>query len=177
MKNVERAIRMAIFVLSIIALWCFVAVVLWWAYDIRAFIDGGAYSQEAALTWVREFAAIISVIVGLVWAISIAREEVLGLPARALGWTVLWRTAAALVTYAAIIIARRYTWNEGRGQSDWAMFFGRVNARAFSETGPLSFLLEVLPAASVISVLLLVLQAALSRRLTRLPDKTAVANR
>jgi hypothetical protein len=167
MKNVERAIRMAIFVLSIIALWCFVAVVLWWAYDIRAFIDGGAYSQEAALTWVREFAAIISVIVGLVWAISIAREEVLGLPARALGWTVLWRTAAALVTYAAIIIARRYTWNEGRGQSDWA----------FSETGPLSFLLEVLPAASVISVLLLVLQAALSRRLTRLPDKTAVANR
>ena len=175
MRNLAPAMRVGIFTVSILALWIAVALVMWWAYDFDAFIRGGAYTRQSAIAWVSEFAASLCVVIGLVWAVSIVPKESRDLPIWKIAWKVFWRTGLALFVYAAIILARRsFTWLQGRGQDDWAMFFGRVNAEFFSETGPLSFFLEVLPAASLISVLLFVAQIMCVRRFARIPSKAAV---
>ena len=175
MRTLAPAMRIGMFIVSVLALWIAVALALWWAYDFDAFIRGGAYTRQSAIAWVSEFAAILSVVVGLVWAVSIVRKGSRDLPIWKIAWKVLWRTGFALFVYAAIILARRnFTWFQGSGQDDWAMFFGRVNAEFFSETGPLSFFLEVLPVASLISALLFVAQTMGVRRFVRIPSKAAV---
>lgn len=175
MRKLGRAIEIGMFVVSVVALWIATALLLWWAYDFEAFIRGGAYTRQSAVTWVSEFAAILSAVVGLVWAFSIVRRESRDLAVLNLAWKVFWRTCLGLFVYAAIILARRnFTWFQGRGQDDWAMFFGRVNAQFFSEAGPLSFFLEVLPATSLISTLLFVGQDECIRRFVRISTKTSV---
>ena len=156
------------FVTSVVALWIAVALVLWWAYDFDAFIRGGAYTRQSAVTWVSEFAAILSVVVGLVWTFQLFRLKSRDLPILRIGWRALWSTSVALFVYAAIILARRFTWLQGRGQDAWAMFFGHVNSEFFSEVGALPFFLEVLPAASIISALLFIAQTACERRFARI---------
>ena len=161
------------FVISVVGLWIAIALVLWWAYDLDAFIRDGAYTRQSAVIWVSEFAAILSVIVGLVWAFSIVRNETRDLPILRIAWKIFWHTCLGLLVYAAIILARRETWSQGRGEDDWAMFFGEANARFFSEVGPLSYFLEILPSASLISALLFVAQTACERRFARFSSKTS----
>lgn len=74
MKNVGLATKIGISVVSIIVVWFLVGAVLWFAYGMSPLIQGGYYSQRAALTLVSEFASIICVIVALVWIFSIARS-------------------------------------------------------------------------------------------------------
>jgi hypothetical protein len=172
MRNFRWAIRIGMFVISVVALWIAIALVLWRAYSFDALIRDGAYSRQSAVTWVSEFAAILSIVVGLVWAFSIVRNETLDLSILRIVWRIFWHTCLGTLVYAAIILARRETWSQGRGEDDWAMFFGEANARFFSEAGPLAFFLEVLPAASVVSALLFAGQSACERRFARIANKT-----
>jgi len=174
MRNLVPAMRIGMLTVSVLPLWLAVALVLWWAYDFGAFIRGGAYTRQSAIAGVSEFAVILSVVVGVVWAVSIIRKESCDLPIWRIAWEVFWRTGLALFLYADIILARRYTWSQSRGENDWAMFFGRVNAEFFAEARPLSFFLEVLPAASLISALLFLVQTMCVRRFARIPSKAPV---
>lgn len=174
MRDLIPTTRVALFVISIACLWVGVAVVLWWAYDLGAFADGGAYTHHAARVWASELAGIISLIVALVWLFSMNRPQWRGISVLRLAWNVFCLTGAGLLIYAVIILARRYTWVQERGLNDWAMFYGRLNARFFSEAGPLSYVLLVLPAASLLSALLFVAQNACLQRLPHTPQSTEV---
>jgi hypothetical protein len=165
MRAVGTVLKATVFALSIVVLWIAVAIVLWWAYDFSAFIKGGAYTRQSAEIWVGEFAAIVSILIGIVWGTTLIRDRSSDVSILMAAWKALWRTALVLFLYAAVIMARRYSWLQGRGEDDWSMFFGRVNAVFFSEVGPLSYFIEVFPAASLISAVLYSAQVACIRKL------------
>ena len=154
-----RITNLATFSVSLVLLWAIGAAVLWWAYSMSAFIKGGAYDKVSATRWVAEFSCILSAIVAAVWLIN--RSRTLPLQLNRVIWRVLWQTAILLFLYAAVIVIRRQTWSGD--VNDWAMFFGNLNAQFFSEDGPFSFVLLVLPVISLTSAGLFSLQVLIER--------------
>jgi hypothetical protein len=136
--------------------------ILWHAYDIRPFIDGGAYTREYALNRVMWFSSFITILMIPVW-IWLTRTST-----SQSGAKIFWKGAAytliVLVLYAFIVMQRRNSWRSSDGVNDWAMFYGDTNGFFFSEVGVLSFALEVMPAVSIISGMLLVLERLIARR-------------
>lgn len=161
-RRAPRTVRVAVFVFSLLLLWAACAAVLWWAYDMGVFIRGGAYKKDSAISWVAQFSCIASGLAAGVWLRCRVRHS--NDPVQRIAWTVCWQTGTVLLLYALIIIARRQTWSAVSGLSDWAMFFGSVNARFFSEAGPLSFVLLALPCISTISAALFSLQSLVIRK-------------
>jgi len=144
------------FIGAMLLLWFGCAVVLWWAYDMSAFVAGGAYSSSYALSCAVKFGFILSALIAAVWLRR--RKRIDGVRPWRVAWTVWWQTAVVLFVYALIIVTRRELWTPQQGLNDWAMFFGGPNARFFSEVGPLSFVLTALPCiASISSTLFLLL--------------------
>jgi hypothetical protein len=159
--NIRAAfLSIAVFCLTLPLLWLTSAAVLWWAYDMSASIRGGAYDQNAAKLWVIEFGCVLCGVAAVVWIW--ARRKIPELSKGRMAWRVCWQTAGLLFLYAVVIMVRRQTWTPDMGESDWAMFFGNLNARFFSEAGVLSFVFCVLPLVSVASAALFLLQGLLS---------------
>lgn len=154
-----RAIEIFGFALGTILLWICSAFVLWWAYDFGQLCDVGAFERTSAIRWVEEFGALISLMLVGVWVIQWKR---LTRPKIRTAWTICWQSAVLLSVYAALIIIRRESWSQSRGANDWAMFFGSLNSRFFSEVGPLIFVPTVVPILSVLSALLFSLQRSIS---------------
>ena len=148
----SRVVGTMVFIIALPLLWFCCAIVLWLAYDMRAFVAGGAFSQHYALVATAEFGAVLTALIMCVW---LARRKLLT-SKRSLrtAWTIWWQTAIFLLLYASVIVARRQTWKLQRGETDWAMFFGSLNARFFSEVGPVSFVVIALPLIASISALL-----------------------
>ena len=99
--------------------------------------------------FVAQMALVITILTTIIWILA-ARQKV-GRPGWRSAWHVAWQMALVLALYALVVLTRRQLWNPSQGISDWAMFFGYVNARFFSEAGGLSFLIEVVPIMGCIS--------------------------
>jgi hypothetical protein len=158
-NKTKRAVEIIGFTLGTILLWICSAFVLWWAYDFGPLCKGGAFERTTAIRWVEEFGALIALALVGVWAIQwkrLTRSKI------RTAWAICWQSAALLSVYAALIILRRETWSLSKGANDWAMFFGSLNARFFSEVGPLIFVLMVVPILSVLSALLFSLQRSVN---------------
>jgi hypothetical protein len=126
--------------------WCVAGVVLWWSYDIGPLIRGGHYEQSQAVAIVAKMALIITVLTSMVWLLEV-RRKVDGSSWR-IGWSIGWKTTVLLLAYAVIVVTRRQLCNPSQGVGDNVMFLplvGRVNGHFFSEAGPLSFVLEIVP--------------------------------
>jgi hypothetical protein len=139
--------------------WCVGGTVLWWSYDIGPLIRGGYYERGQALAIVAEMALIITVLTSLVWLLEM-RRNVSGSRWR-IGWSIGWKTVIFLLAYAVIVVTRRQLWNPSQGVSDNVMFLplvGNVNGRFFSEAGPFSFVLEIVPIMGCVSGFLCALQ-------------------
>ena len=145
------------FICALVFLFVSCAVVLWWAYDVSAFIAGGAYERRYELSFVAQFSAILSALIAIVWLRR--RTRLAGVRPLQVAWTVCWQTAVVLLFYTIVILLRRYSWTPGQSVDDWTTFFGSVNARFFSEAGALSFVLAALPCISGLSAALFLLQA------------------
>jgi hypothetical protein len=159
--SVRAVLTVATIVLLLLLLWFGSAIVLWWAYDMGAFVAGGAYDRLSARSWVAGFSWILTGLTALVWLKN--RKMAASDRTWRAAWAVCWQTVLVLFLYALLIEVRRPSWSPGRGVDDWAMFFGSLNARFFSETGPLSFLMFVLPCIAVLSAMLFPLQSRLAR--------------
>jgi hypothetical protein len=162
-RRASRTASAAVFVFSLLLLWAACAAVLWWTYDIGAFIRGGAYKKDFAISWVTQFSCIVSSLTAAVWLRCRFKHS--SDSVQRVAWTVCWQTGTVLLLYSLVIIARRETWSSVNGLSDWAMFFGSVNARFFSEAGPWSFVFVALPCMSTISAALFSLQSLVVRKL------------
>jgi hypothetical protein len=138
-----RVLRTTLFIIALTLLWFCCAMVLWWAYNMRAVVAGGAFNQHYALSAVVEFGGVLTALITCVW---LARRKLLTSD-RSLrtAWTIWWQTAIILLLYASVVVVRRQTWTPQRGRTDWAMFFGSLNARFFSEVGSVSFVVIALP--------------------------------
>jgi hypothetical protein len=156
-------VTVATIVPLLLLLWFVSAIVLWWAYEMGALAAGGAYERHSAESWVAGFSWILTGLTALVWLKNRKAASDRTWPAA----SVCWQTALVLFLYALLIVVRRQSWSPGRGVDDWAMFFGSLNARFFSETGPLSFLMFVLPCIAVLSAILFHLQSRLARIVSR----------
>lgn len=144
------------FCVAFFLLWFAGVFVLWWAYDMSAFIAGDAYNSASALAWAWEFSLILSGLAAVVWLRG--RKALRTRRGWQAAWAICWQTAILLLLYAIPVVAARQTWSPKRGISDWAMFLGPLNARFFSETGPITFMLEVVPSVAVISAVLFWMQ-------------------
>jgi hypothetical protein len=144
-----KAKRVVIFLILLCLNWGLAGAVLWLAYDIGPFIKGGAYNQHQALMFVAQMALVITVLTTIIWILAGRQKE--GRSGWRSAWRVAWQTALVLALYALVVLTRRQLWNSSQGINDWAMFFGYVNARFFSEAGGLSFLVEVVPIMGCIS--------------------------
>jgi hypothetical protein len=148
----ERTVRLpevVAFVFAFLLLWFGCASVLWWSYSMSADVAGGAYGRSYALSAVTKFGFVLSVLIIAVWLRR--RKRIAEVRPWRIAWTVWWQTATVLFLYTLIVVTRRQTWTAQRGVNDWAMFFGSLNARFFSELGPLSFVLSALPCIASIS--------------------------
>jgi hypothetical protein len=150
------------FILSLTVLWLACAFVLWWAYDMSASVAEGAYDRRSALSSVAQFSCILTGLVGIVWMRW--RRKATEVRTWKSAWTVCWQTAVILFLYALAVEVRRQTWSPTRGEGDWAMFYGGLNARFFCEAGPFSFALIVLPSIAGISAALFFLQSGFIRK-------------
>jgi hypothetical protein len=159
------ALGLALLVGFLALCWTLSIVVLWLAYDIRTQILGGYYRQEQALALVAKMALIITILNSAVWILVEWRG-----PKRSgwrLGWNVVWKTWTILVIYVAVVLIRRQLWSPGEGMNDDAMFLpviGYTNAQFLSESGWLSFLIQVIPITGLISGGLYLLRARVLQR-------------
>jgi hypothetical protein len=148
--------RVIAFLIFLSVYWVVSGAVLWWAYDVSPFIKGGAYRQSQTLTLVAQMSCVITSLTAVIWILAMRRKV-----SRS-GWRsgshVVWQTALVLAIYALVVLMRRQLWKPSQGINDWAMFFGYVNARFFSEVGGISFLIEVVPTTACISGALYFLQ-------------------
>jgi hypothetical protein len=144
------------FLIFLSVYWVVSGAVLWWAYDFSSLIKGRAYSPSQALTLVAEMSCAITVLTAVIWILAM-RSKIIRSGWRS-AWHVVWQTALILAIYALVVLMRRQLWKPSQGINDWAMFFGYLNARFFSEVGGISFLMEVVPAAACISGALYFLQ-------------------
>jgi hypothetical protein len=156
----RRPLEVAGFVAAVCAVWLCCSGVLWCAYDFGAFIDGGAFQRDAAVHWVMHFGGVMTTLVAVVWVLCLIWPRTSKLKT---AWFVCWETAAVLTFYAVVVVLRRETWTLQRGVNDWAMFFGSLNARFFSEAGILTFGLEVVPVIAITSALMFWAQLQLVR--------------
>jgi hypothetical protein len=162
--------------LFLIVNWCISAVVLWWAYAISSVIRGGAYGRNDALRYVLEMGLIMTVLTAIAWVA--AKKHQRGWKPDSLFWDVVWKTAAVQTAYMLVVVVRRELWTPKQGMSDGSMFLpivGNVNAEFFSEFGWISFLLQVVPIAALVSAVLYHLQARISRKIA--PIETLGLNR
>jgi len=151
-----KAKRVVVFLIFLCLNWGLSGGVLWLAYDISPFIKGAAYDRNQALTLVAQMGLVITVLTTIVWILA-ARQKVSRSSWQS-GWRVVWQTALLLAVYALVVLMRRQLWMPSEGINNWAMFFGYVNARFFSEVGGISFLLVVAPTMACISGALYFLQ-------------------
>jgi hypothetical protein len=151
-----KAIKAIVFLILLCLHWGVSSVVLWWAYDFSALVNGGAYYQRQALGLVAQMGLIITGMTTVIWLIA-ARQQGTR-PDWQRGWRVAWQTAIFLATYALAILIRRQLWKPNQGINDWAMFFGYLNGRFFSEAGGLSFLTIVVPIMGTVSGILYTLR-------------------
>ena len=133
--------------------WGISGFVLWWSYDLNPLIRGGYYERHQALALVAKMGFIVTTLTSIVWVVM-RRRRVNGPPWRLI-WKVAWRTLLILVMYASVILLRVQFSSEPATD---AKFFGAVNAQFFSETGSLSFLLNVVPIMGCVSGVLYWLQ-------------------
>lgn len=132
-------------------LWLSSSAVLWRAYSFGILCESGAFDHHTAIGWVTKFGGIMTTLLAGVCVLRRSRLK----PSRLRSaFTVLWQSATILFLYATVIFIRRETWSMARGESDWAMFFGTLNARFFSEVGPIIFVLHVLPVIAIVSALI-----------------------
>jgi hypothetical protein len=157
-KQTTQAFEVAAFAAAAVLLWIASSATQWWAYDFGTLSDNGGFVRHSAIVWVREFGLVITALLTVIWIVRSCRLQRSTLVTT---WTVFWQSTLILCLYAAVIIVRRQTWSEPRGVNDWAMFFGTLNARFFSEVGPLIFVLAVIPAVSIVSALLFYVQKTL----------------
>lgn len=149
--------------LFMVTYWVLSGVVLWCAYDIEMQIGGGYYKLRQAIANVAAMGLIITILTGLVW-FQVTRNKNQKMRGW-LSWSVTWKTAVCLIVYTSIVVVWRQSWTPRRGLSDSSMFLpviGYINARFFSEAGPLIFLVYVVPIIALISGLLYRLQARIS---------------
>jgi ABC-type nickel/cobalt efflux system permease component RcnA len=151
-----KAKRVIVFLIFLCLNWGLSGVILWLAYDISPFIKGGAYERNQALAFVAQMGLVITALTTVVWILA-ARQK-MSRSGWQSGWRVAWQTALLLVVYALVVLTRRQLWKPSQGINDWAMFFGYVNARFFSEVGGISFLIGVVPTMACISGALYFLQ-------------------
>jgi predicted neutral ceramidase superfamily lipid hydrolase len=149
--------------------WGLCALVIWWAYDMQAFIRGGFYRYPDALSLVVKMGLIVTVLVGIVWLAPRRRTD----PPQAsqLVWNVAWKTVLILIAYGLIVVIRRQLWTPSQGISDSAMFLpfiGHVNGQFFSEFRWLSYLFVVVPIVGCLSGTLYYFRSSLLRSLPRL---------
>lgn len=125
------------------------AAVLWWAYDMSAFIRGGAVEYNSAVQLCREMGLIVTLLAMLAWLIDAQWGKNPAWWRRV--WQITCKTALVLFVYMAVVMARRELWHQSQGVNDWSMFFGHLNAQFFAEVGWISFLFVVLPLMSLAS--------------------------
>ena len=119
---------------------------------MSAFVASGAYDSGSARAWACEFSLILSGLAAVVWLRG--RKALKSHRRLKAAWAICWQTAVILLLYASLVVVTRQTWSPKRGIGDWAMFLGPLNGRFFSETGPITFMLEVVPCVAVISAVL-----------------------
>jgi len=149
--------------------WGLCAVVVWWAYDMQAVIQGGGLRYLDALSLVLKMSLIVTVLVGTVW-LALSR---LTDPYRSwrLVWSVAWKTALVLIGYGFVVVIRRQLWTPSQGTSDSSMFLpfiGHVNGEFFSEFRWLSYVFVVVPIVGCLSGALYYFHSSLLRSLPRL---------
>lgn len=136
----------------LVLFWALSCLVLWLAYDMGLQVRGGYYQENQALVLVAQMGLIVAVLTGIIWTVvAWRRTERRGWR---LGWSVTWRTWIILILYVALVLFRREMWTPSQGTSDGAMFLpivGHTNAHFLAEAEYISFLLQVIPVAGLLS--------------------------
>ena len=123
--------------------------ILWYAYTIGHSIEGGRYTHDYALSKTFQFSLITTVLTSVIWIWLTRISKVQTTGKLFLKGTLL--TFTILTLYMFVVVLRRQMWTSAQGVNEWAMFYGETNGFFFSEVGPLSFFLEVVPSISIIS--------------------------
>jgi hypothetical protein len=135
------------------AFYCYLAKnLLWWAYDMSAFIRDGALECDSALWLCREMGLVLTILASLAWFMDVQWGRCSVWRKRA--WRVTYRTALAFCFYLVVVMTKRELWHQNQGVNDNAMFFGHLNAQFFAEVGWISFLFVILPLMSAASGML-----------------------
>lgn len=158
-RGADYPLSVVVFGLGFLLLWFAGGLVLWWRYEMNALIAGSAYDKSSALAWVWEFSLILSGLAAVVWLRG--RKTLRSCRLLNAAWAICWQTAIILLLYASLVVVTRETWSPKRGISDWAMFLGPLNGRFFSETGPITFILEVVPCLAILSAVFFCIQLRL----------------
>ena len=133
--------------------WAVDARMQWWAYDFGVFVRDGAINLSTTRSSVIKMGFLLTVFTGATWLFALRQRQ----PARSLfrrSWNITWQTWLVLFGYFLIIFIRRQTWEESKGESEWAMFFGSLNTEFFAETGWIVFLIAVIPLSGLLSGIL-----------------------
>ncbi len=159
LEGIVMVWRIGLLLMLLSVYWCVAGTALWWSYDIGPLIRGGHYERGQAVAIVAKMGLIITVLTSAVWLLEMRRKT--GGSSWRIGWSIGWKTAVFLLAYAIIVVTRRHLWNPSQGVSDNVMFLplvGSVNGNFFSEAGPLSFVLEIVPIMGCVSGFLYALQ-------------------
>jgi hypothetical protein len=143
--RVEHSGRMAHFLLPFLfpLYWTISALVLWWAYSIGASIRGGYYEPHQALVLVTKMGLIITTLTTLAWLLLLRRRRKV--------WTAIWQSAAVLMGYAALVLARWHFSSIPAEDSAFLPIVGNVNSYFFSEFQWLGFMFYVTPVMAAVS--------------------------
>jgi hypothetical protein len=141
----EHSGRVAHFVLPFFfpLYWIVSALVLWRAYSIGPLIRGGYYERHQALVLVTKMALIITVLTSLAWLLLVRRRRKV--------WTATWQSAAVLMGYAALVLARWHFSSIPAEDSAFLPIVGHVKSYFFSEFEWLGFVLYVTPVMADVS--------------------------
>jgi len=155
-KSLSAGARILVFSMLLCINWALSAGLLWWLYDFTDEVRGGHYAPIDALSLVIKMGLLITCLISLVWVLTSWRGR------KASVWELWWvvggETGLLMAFYLSVIMVRRFMWTEARGISNWAMFFGDLNATFISGSEWLIFLLGIIPCVSVVSAILFCIQ-------------------